>query len=85
MKKTGDNVVSRMQFSIGLLLIILNLILGKVALPLFVIEPTLSIVIYLASWGMLIVGILMCGKEGWYVAKRYIQKHEKTILKRLIP
>jgi hypothetical protein len=46
-------------------------------------EPTVSIVIYLISWGMLIVGIVLCGKEGWRVAKKYIQKHEKILWKKL--
>jgi uncharacterized membrane protein len=84
MRRSKESRATKTLFGIGVLLIVLNFVLGKVALPLFVMDPTISIVIYLISWGMLIAGLLMCGKEGWYVAKRYFKRHEKSVLNRLL-
>jgi len=72
--------ISQVKFFIGFLFIILNFILGKIALPVMAIETDLSLFIYAISWVLLVVGVAMCGKEGWYMAKRLYKKHENRII-----
>ncbi len=72
--------IARIKFFIGLLLIILSLILGKVALPVLAINSDLSLLIYAISWVMLIVGIAICGKEGWYMTKRLNKKYGNRVI-----
>jgi len=69
------NRITKIKFFIGLLLIILSFILGKIALPVLAINSELSLLIYVISWAMLIVGIAICGKEGWYMTKRLDKKY----------
>ena len=77
------NRMVRIKFFIGVLLIILNFILGKAALPVLPVSPNLSLLIYAISWAMLIVGIAMCGKEGWYTVKDWTGKARRMIIGRL--
>lgn len=82
------NRITKIKFFIGLLLIILSFILGKVALPVLALNPNLSILIYAISWVMFIVGIAICGKEGWYMAKRLDKKYGNRVIdcfKKLMP
>jgi hypothetical protein len=80
MTRAGERP-STFRFSTGLLLIVLNFVLGKIALPLLIMEPTLSIVIYLISWGMLVAGLVLCGREGWHAANRHAGTCGKTIVR----
>jgi len=59
---------------------IFNFVLGKASLPLLAIDLNIFLLIYLLSWLVLIVGLLMCGKEGWHIAKRIIKQSEDRIL-----
>ena len=72
--------LSKVKFFIGIFLVIFNFILGKIALPVIAIDPDLSLWIYLISWLMLIVGVVMCGKEGWYLSIELYKKNEKRII-----
>jgi len=74
------NRITEIKFFIGLLLIILSFILGKIALPVLALNPNLSLLIYAMSWVMLIVGIAICGKEGWYIAKRLNKKYANRVI-----
>lgn len=59
------------KFIIGLVLIIGNFIVGKIAVPLFAIKIKLAAAIYLASWLMLLVGLCLCGRKGFDYARQY--------------
>ena len=72
--------IAKIKFFIGLLLIILSFILGKIALPVLAMNPNLSLLIYAISWVMLIVGIAICGKEGWYMAKRLYKRYGNRVI-----
>jgi len=74
------NRISKINFFIGLSLIILSFILGKIALPVLAINSDLSLLIYAISWAMLIVGIAICGKEGWYMTKRLDKKYWDRVI-----
>jgi len=73
-------LLSKVRFFIGVFLVIFNFILGKIALPVIAIDPDLSLWIYLISWLMLIVGAVMCGKEGWYLSIELYKKNERRII-----
>jgi hypothetical protein len=72
--------MSKTRLVIGILLIIFNFVLGKISLPLLAIDLDIFLLIYLISWLLLIVGLLMCGKEGWHIAKKIIKESEDRIL-----
>ncbi len=72
--------MSKTRLVIGISLIIFNFVLGKVSLPLLAIDLDIFLLIYLISWLVLIVGLLMCGKEGWHIAKKLIKESEDRIL-----
>ena len=74
------NRIAEIKLFIGLSLIILSFILGKLALPVLAMNPNLSLLIYAISWVMLIVGIAICGKEGWHMAKRLYKKHGNRVI-----
>jgi hypothetical protein len=74
------NQIANIKFIIGFLLIILNFILGKIALPVLAINPDLSLLIYAISWVMLIVGVAMCGKEGWFMTKHLNKKYGNRVI-----
>ena len=74
------NRITKIKFFIGLLLMILSFILGKIALPVLALNPNLSLLIYAISWVMLIVGIAICGKEGWYMTKRLDKKYGDRVI-----
>ena len=74
------NRISKSKFFIGFLLIILSFILGKVALPALAINYYISLLIYAISWALLIGGIAMCGKEGWYMAKHMNKKYVNRVI-----
>jgi len=67
------------KFLIGVVLIIANFIVGKIAIPLFVVETELGIVSYLLSWLMLIAGFILCGREGLSYARMYYSHFERKI------
>ena len=64
----------------GVLLIILSFILGKIALIALAVNYYLSLLIYAISWALLIGGIAMCGKEGWYMVKRLNEKYGNRVI-----
>jgi hypothetical protein len=72
--------MSKTRLVIGISLIIFNFVLGKISLPLLAIDLDMFLLIYLISWLVLIVGLLMCGKEGWHIAKKIIKESEDRIL-----
>ena len=59
------------KFILGLILIIGNFILGKLALPFFAFSMEWGLAIYLFSWLMLIAGLVLCGREGLIWARMY--------------
>ena len=74
------NRISKIKFFIGLLLIILSFIFGKIALPVLAMNPNLSILIYAISWVIFLVGIAICGKEGWYMTKRLDKRYGNRVI-----
>lgn len=68
---------------IGAVLIISNFIVGKFAITIFAMDITFGITVYLFSWLMLIVGFLLCGREGLYYARIHYY-HFKQIFKKNI-
>ena len=76
------NRIAKIKLFVGLLLIILNFILGKIALLVLALNPNLSLLIYASSWVMLIGGIAICGKEGWYMAKHLYKKYGNRVIER---
>jgi len=62
------------KFVTGVLLIIVNFIIGKIAIPLFAVNSVIGITLYLLSWFMLIVGLFLCGIEGLHYAKIYYRQ-----------
>ena len=80
MDKNAKRWLSKVKFLAGVFLVIFNFILGKIALPVIAIDPDLSLWIYLISWLLLVVGVLMCGKEGWYMSTELYKKHEGRII-----
>lgn len=62
------------------MLITLNFIIGKIALPVLAINSDLSILLYALSWVMLICGIAICGKEGWYMAKSLYKRYWNRVI-----
>ena len=77
------NLIGEIKFILGVLLIIHNFILGKAALVILPLNPALSFVIYIISWGMLFGGIALCGKKGWYVVKRLYVKYGRRVIEYL--
>ncbi len=67
-------------FAFGLFLLISNFIVAKAAIPLFAVSLALGLGVYLFSWVMLIAGLLICGKEGWQMAKEWYKIREKKLL-----
>jgi nucleotide-binding universal stress UspA family protein len=67
------------KFFLGLVLIIANFVVGKVAVPFFALAVELGIAIYLVSWLMLIVGLFLCGREGLGYARMYYRHFERKI------
>ena len=65
------------KFYLGVLFILLSLILGKLTTFtfLFYFEDTLivvlSIIVYVLSWPMLIIGVWWAGREYWESVKKY--------------
>ncbi|NVM25326.1 MAG: hypothetical protein HWN70_05350 [Desulfobacterales bacterium] len=74
------NRIGRIKLFIGLSLIILTSILGKVALAVLALNPNLSLLIYAISWVIFIGGIAICGKEGYYMAKRLYKKYGNRVI-----
>ncbi len=72
------------KFLLGLALIIGNFILGKLALPFFAISMELGLAIYLFSWLMFIVGLVLCGREGLIWARAYYRHFEKKLKRRML-
>jgi len=63
------------------LVIALVFILAKNAsLPILAINPDLSLLLYALSWVMLICGIAICGKEGWYMAKSVYKRYWNRVI-----
>ena len=67
-------------FAFGLFLLISNFIVGKIAVLFFAVNRPLGIGIYLFSWLMLIAGLVISGKDGWYMAKDWYKAHENKLL-----
>ncbi|MDQ7052730.1 MAG: hypothetical protein Q9P14_07525 [candidate division KSB1 bacterium] len=67
------------KFLLGLALIIGNFILGKLALPFFAISMELGLAIYLFSWLMFLIGLVLCGREGLAWARVYYRHFEKKL------
>jgi len=72
--------MAKLRLIAGLLLITLNFILGKAALPILAIDTRLSILIYALSWLMLICGIAICGKEGWDMAQSLHKRYWNRVI-----
>jgi hypothetical protein len=69
----------RRKLFVGVVLIITNFIVGKVAVPLFAVNTGLAITVYLISWLMLIVGLILCGRQGLSRARQYYRHLERRI------
>ena len=68
------------MFAFGVFLLISNFIVGKIAVLFFAVNRPLGVGVYLFSWIMLFAGLLMCGKEGWGIAKDWYKSHEKNLM-----
>lgn len=71
------------KFYCGVFLFITNFIVGKIAIPFFVMDIKLGTTIYLFSWLMLFGGLLLSGKEGWQMSKFYYHKWKMNTIKKL--
>jgi len=71
----------RKKIFIGLILIISSFIVGKIAIPILVLDVTLAMAVYLFSWLMLFAGIFLCGREGLYYARVYLKHFRKSLQK----
>ena len=69
------------KFYIGVVLIISNFIVGKIAIPFFAVDARWGLAIYIFSWFMLFAGIYLCGREGFNYARLYY-KHFKMSIKK---
>ncbi len=67
------------KFYVGIVLIVLSLVIGKITLATFIIyfnDDTIklvSLIIYILSWPMLLLGVWWVGKEYADKVKRYFQ------------
>jgi hypothetical protein len=77
--KTIEKPYYSKKFYIGVFLIITNFIVGKVAVPFFLIDFKLGTAIYLFSWLMLFAGLFLGGREGWNMSKFYYHKWKVSI------
>ncbi len=65
------------RFLVGVALIVLSLVIGKITTVVFVVyfwNRTVfwtAMVAYLVTWAMLFVGLYLCGKEGLKYAEAY--------------
>jgi hypothetical protein len=76
------------KFIIGVVLIILSLVMGKVILIPILIFPgskawwTTSLIIYSASWVIVVIGVLLAGIEGYRLAThKYKEYQRRTVHK----
>lgn len=69
------------KFMTGLVLLITNFIVGKIAIPFFAIDARWGLAIYIFSWLMLLAGLYLCGREGLDYARIYYY-HLKQNLKK---
>lgn len=100
-KLSSSNRWSRefLIFFSGILIVISSFIIGKITTFIFILKFNsefyrwLSIIVYILSWLMLFVGILMCGSEGYRIVKQvlkyftirhYHQKIRQSMKKRAI-
>ncbi|MBT5021530.1 hypothetical protein HOK51_09770 [Candidatus Woesearchaeota archaeon] len=73
------------RFLIGVLLIIISLVMGKLVPLIYLVKPSkLSLIIngsvYAFSWLILFVGVYLCGREGLATAERlYYDFQRKSI------
>lgn len=67
------------KFYWGVFLIISNFIVGKIAIPFFMVNIWLGTGIYLFSWLMLAAGLVLSGREGWQMSKFYYHKWKVSI------
>ena len=74
MATTATKPAHSRKYYIGIFLIITNFIVGKIALPFFVVNVKLGTTIYLFSWLMLFTGLFLSGKEGWDMSKFYYHR-----------
>ncbi len=71
---------ARPKVIIGLALIIFSFVLGKIAVPVLAIQPTLSLLIYAISWIPLFVGAWICGREGLHTAGGLYKRYEGRVI-----
>ena len=74
------------KFVVGIVLIVLSLLIGKLALIPLILFPTdeqwrnSMVAVYIFSWAILIPGIYFAGIEGYkLVHHKYREYHQKTI------
>jgi hypothetical protein len=77
----AQNMTLNRKFYIGMILIIANFIVGKLAVLFFTVAAELAIAIYVFSWLMLIAGLLLCGREGLSYARMYYRHFERRLKK----
>lgn len=68
------------KFYIGVFLIVMNFIVGKIALIVGTVRISWGIYVYMFSWLMLFAGLLLCGKEGWEYSKAVFKRGEKKLI-----
>jgi hypothetical protein len=73
---------TRLKIVLGLGLVILSFVLGKVAVPILAIWPTFSLLVYAISWIMLFVGASICGREGLHTATELYRRHQRRVIGR---
>ena len=78
-----DKMTLSKKFLLGLVLLIGNFVLGKLALPFFAVSMELGLAIYLFSWLMFIAGLVLCGREGLIWARAYYRHFERKIRRHL--
>ncbi len=71
--------LSNRRFLIGMILLIANFVVGKLALFIIPIDVMCAAVIYGISWVMLFAGLFMCGREGYYLSKIFYQRMKASV------
>jgi len=79
METTKCDRIENTRCRICVLVFLVSFVLGKIAL-IAVVHPNIALRIYIAGWVILVVGVILCGKQGRRCATNLCKKYEITIL-----
>ena len=83
---------SSMRFKVGMILLVINPIIGVIVSPLLIITfanifnlktgTFIGVIAYILSWALLGIGIILAGKEGYQISKKLLREIKKIIFKK---